>query len=172
MRTSLRTWSRLRLGTLVPDGVRLWQVTSMPLTRLCERASHSLPACGGPCNLCKPGYDIELQLFNKLWPKLDPSQRRLHDFLMDVSWTLEEGLRGVYMLEDLEQLERHGGLEGALNLIEEKTGVRVNRNSPQQVASLLFDTLKLPVVDITRYRCTVYRTAHAKGYCGKGTGSD
>ncbi|MFY9355993.1 MAG: DNA polymerase [Bacillota bacterium] len=97
--------------------------------------------------------DIELQLFNKLWPKLDPSQRRLHDFLMDVSWTLEEvEALGVYMrLEDLEQLEKdmEERMERALDLIEEKTGVRVNPNSPQQVASLLFDTLKLPVVDIT-----------------------
>lgn len=97
--------------------------------------------------------DVELRLYHVLWKKLDKSLRRLHNFLMDVSWVLEavESV-GVYMNpEDLaaKQEEYERKMEECLDIIERETGKRYNPNSPKQMAELLFDKLKLPVVEFT-----------------------
>lgn len=97
--------------------------------------------------------DIELRLYQALWPKLDKSLKKLHNFLIDVSWVLEAVEKiGVYMRpEDLaqkqEQYERK--MEECLDTIEREAGKRYNPNSPKQMAELLFDKLKLPVVEFT-----------------------
>lgn len=100
--------------------------------------------------------DIELQLYRTLWRRLDKSLRRIHNFLLDVSWVLESVEQyGVYM--DPEALERKQEeyelrKEQAIQKISEATGLppeRCNPNSPPQMVNLLFDVLGLNVVETT-----------------------
>ena len=97
--------------------------------------------------------DIELRLYQTLWPKLDKSLKRLHNFLIDVSWVLEAVEEvGVYMNPDdlsRKQEEYERRMEECLAIIERETGKAYNPNSPKQMAELLFDHLKLPVVEYT-----------------------
>jgi DNA polymerase-1 len=100
--------------------------------------------------------DVTLQLHNTLWPKLAEKKGLKHVYeeielpLVPVLARIERN--GV--LIDAQMLEKQSGeLEARLNVLEEETfheaGGPFNLNSPKQLQEILFDKLKLPVLQKT-----------------------